>query len=47
MTNKDSRVIKFQDVRDRIIAELKKRGHVIGISESVTLLDGFAKSAYD
>lgn len=46
MDSKQHKVIKFQDVQQKIITELKMRAQKIGISESVTLVDGFISQPF-
>ena len=46
MESNQHRIIKFQDVQQTIITELKERAQKIGISESVTLVDGFISQPF-
>lgn len=36
-----SKLIKFEQVKDKILIELRERAEKINFSESVTLIDGF------
>ncbi len=40
------KVIKFEDVKQSLIEELQKRSDKIGITESVTLLEGFVSEPF-
>jgi hypothetical protein len=46
MENKQTKIIKFQDVSKAIVAELESRGQEIGVTEPVTLVDGFISQPF-
>jgi hypothetical protein len=47
MEHKEHRIIKFQDIKNDIIAQLKIHGQKTGITEPVTLVDGFIRQPYN
>lgn len=40
------KLVKFEEIKDQIIAELEKRSAIIQISEPVTLVDGFLNEPF-
>jgi len=43
---KQDKIINFEEIRPRILAELDKRFESMGISESVSLVDGFVSQPF-
>jgi len=44
---KEPKIIKFQDLKDSLTVELKKRLETLEIKEEVTLLEGFISQPFD
>jgi hypothetical protein len=40
------KIIKFEEIREKIVSELKHRSKKFRIEESVTLLDGFVNTPF-
>lgn len=44
--SKEQNVLKFEDVQEKIMAELQKRSEKFGLTESVTLFGGFMNQPF-
>ncbi len=46
MEPNQKKILKFEDIKSRIMEELKNRSSKIGINESVTLVEGFLNEPF-
>lgn len=44
--NQEQKIVKFEEIKEKVIAELENRPNGIGISEPVSLLDGFVNQPF-